>query len=199
VPPRSHDHEAGSYSVVPAAPPAVDLALAAILQSLTQQQALLAAKQARQASIQQQMSERMLSMFQTIQDRQDTLQQQLLADRAKHRAFMTHILQHTGVQLPLVQSAPPPALQVAIVPAIQAGPPLPSFGPSPSPLRSVTLDFSSPIIGSVSAQPTVPLAPAVTTAVVVVSMTTSALAAPAAQPQSESVPAPASTASWIRD
>jgi hypothetical protein len=68
------------------------------------------------------MSERMLSMFQTIQDRQDTLQQQLLADRAEHRAFMTHILQDTGVQLPPVQSAPPPALQVAIVPAIQAGP-----------------------------------------------------------------------------
>jgi hypothetical protein len=57
-------------------------------------------------------------MFQTIQDRQDTLQQQLLADRTKHRAFMTHILQHTSVQLPLVQSAPPPALQVAVVPAI---------------------------------------------------------------------------------
>jgi formiminotetrahydrofolate cyclodeaminase len=82
MPPRSHDHKAGSSS---AAPPAVDPALATILQSLTQQQA-------RQAAIQQQMSERMLSMFQTIQDRQDTLQQQLLADRAEHRAFMTHIL-----------------------------------------------------------------------------------------------------------
>jgi hypothetical protein len=34
----------------------------------------------------------MLSMFQTFQDRQDTLQQQLLADRTEHRAFMTHIL-----------------------------------------------------------------------------------------------------------
>jgi hypothetical protein len=61
-------------------------------------------------------------MFQTIQDQQDTLQQQLLADRAEHRAFMTHILHHTGVQLPPVQSTPPPALQVAVVPAIQAGP-----------------------------------------------------------------------------
>jgi hypothetical protein len=45
-------------------------------------------------------------MFQTLQNRQDALQQQLLADRAKHRAFMAHILQHTGVQLPPVQSAP---------------------------------------------------------------------------------------------
>jgi hypothetical protein len=107
---------------------------------------------------------------------------------------MTHILQHTGVQLPPVQSAPPLALQAAIVPAIQAGPPLPSFGPSPSPLRSITLDFSSPVIRSVSAQPPVPPAPAVTTAVVAVSMTTSAPVDPAAQPQSDSVPAPASVA-----
>jgi hypothetical protein len=90
VPPRSHDHKAWSSSVAPPAPPAIDPALAAILQSLTQQQA-------RQVAIQQQMSERMLSMFQMIHDRQDTLQQQLLADRAEHRAFMTHILQHTGV------------------------------------------------------------------------------------------------------
>jgi hypothetical protein len=90
-------------------------------------------------------------MFQTIQDRQDTLQQQLLADRAEHRAFMTHILQHTGVQLPLVQSASHPALQAAVLPGIQAGPPLPPFGPSPSPLRSVTLDFSSPVVRIVSA------------------------------------------------
>jgi hypothetical protein len=103
---------------------------------------------------------------------------------------MTHILQHTSVQLPPVQSAPPPALQAAIVPAIQAGPPLPSFGPSPSPLWPVTLDFSSPVIESISAQPP---APVVTTAVVVVPVTTSAPAAPAAQPQSESVPALAST------
>jgi hypothetical protein len=181
VPPRSHDHEAGSSS---AAPPIVDPALAAILQYLTKQQALLASEQARQAveqarqaAIQQQMSERMLHMFQTIQDRQDTLQQQLLANRAEHRACITHILQHTGVQLPPIQSAPPPALQAAIVPAIQAGPPLRSFGPSPSPLRPVTLDFSSPVIGSVSAQPLVPPVPTVSTAVVAVSMTTSAPAA----------------------
>jgi hypothetical protein len=102
VPRRSHDHEAGSSSVAPATPPAMDPALAVILQSLTQQQAHLAAEQARQAAIQQQMSERMLSMFHTIQDRQYTLQQQLLADRAEHQAFMSHILQHTGVQLPPV-------------------------------------------------------------------------------------------------
>jgi hypothetical protein len=132
-------------------------------------------------------------MFQTIQDRQDTLQQQLLADRAEHRSFMTHILQHTGVQLPPVQSAPPPALQAAVVPAIQVGPPLPSFGPSSSSLRPVTLYFSSPVISSISAQPLVPPAPAVTTAAVAVSVTTLAPAAPAAHPQSESVPAPAST------
>jgi hypothetical protein len=69
VPPRSHDHEAGSSSgAAPAAPPAIDPTLAAILQTLTQQQAHLAA-------VQQKMSERMLSMFQTIHDRQDTLQQ----------------------------------------------------------------------------------------------------------------------------
>jgi hypothetical protein len=100
MPPRSHDHEAGSSS---AAPPAIDAALAAILQTLTQQQAHLAA-------VQQQMSERMLSMFQTIQDRQDTLQQQLLQDRAENRAFMTLMLQHTGVLIPPVQSASPPPL-----------------------------------------------------------------------------------------
>jgi septal ring factor EnvC (AmiA/AmiB activator) len=101
VPPCSHDHEAGSSR---AAPPTVDPALAVILQSLTQQQALIAseqarqaAEQARQAAVQHQMSERMLSLFQTIQDRQDTLQQQFLAYRAEQRAFMTHILQHTGV------------------------------------------------------------------------------------------------------
>jgi hypothetical protein len=110
MPPRSHDHKARSSGVAPVAPPAIDPTLAFILQSLTQQQAHLAAEQARHAAIQQQMSKRMISMFQTIQDRQDTLQQQLLADRIEHRAFMTHILQHTGVQLPLVRSAPPPAL-----------------------------------------------------------------------------------------
>jgi hypothetical protein len=47
VPPRSHDHEAESSSV---APPAVDPALAAILQSLSQQQTLIASEQARQAA-----------------------------------------------------------------------------------------------------------------------------------------------------
>jgi hypothetical protein len=93
MPPRSHDHEAGSSSAAPAAPPAIDPALAAILQTLTQQQAHL-------ATVQQQMSERMLSMFQTIQDRHDTLQQQLLQDRAENRAFMTLMLQHTGVPIP---------------------------------------------------------------------------------------------------
>jgi hypothetical protein len=44
MPPRSHDHEAGSSSATPAAPPAIDPALASILQTLTQQQAHLAAK-----------------------------------------------------------------------------------------------------------------------------------------------------------
>jgi hypothetical protein len=141
--------------------------------------------------VQQQMFERMLSMFQTIQDRQDTLQQQLLQDRAKNRAFMTLMLQHTGVPIPLVQSAPPPPLQAPVVPAIQLGPPLPIVGPSSSPLRSVTLVFTSSVIGSVSSQPPVPPAPAVTTAVVAVSVTSSA---PAAQLPSESVPALASTA-----
>jgi hypothetical protein len=47
VPPRSHDHEACSSSAAPATPPAIDPALAAILQSLTQQQAHLAVEQAR--------------------------------------------------------------------------------------------------------------------------------------------------------
>jgi hypothetical protein len=78
------------------------------------------------------------------------------------------------------------------VPAIQAGPPLPSVGPSTSPLRPVTLVFSLPVISSVSTQPLVSLAPAVTIAAMAVSVTSSTLEAPAAQPQSESVPAPAS-------
>ena len=72
-PPCSHDHEAGSSSDVPVAPPAVDPALSMILQDLTQWQTLmaseqdrLAAEKARQAAVQQQMSERMLSLFQTI-------------------------------------------------------------------------------------------------------------------------------------
>jgi hypothetical protein len=93
---------------------------------------------------------------------------------------MTHILQHIGVQMPPVQSAPPPALQAAIVPAIQAGTPLPSVGPSTSPIRPVTLDFSSPVISSISAQPPVPPALVVTTAAVTVSMTSLAPTAPAA-------------------
>jgi hypothetical protein len=95
---------------------------------------------------------------------------------------MTHILQHTGVQLPPVHSAPPLALQGAVVPAIQAGPPLPSFGPSPSPLRPVSLSALSLVISSVSAQPPVPPAPAVTTDAVAVSVTTLAPVTPAAQP-----------------
>jgi hypothetical protein len=106
---------------------------------------------------------------------------------------MTLMLQHTGVLIPPVQTAPPPPLQAAILPAIQVGPPLPTVGPSSSPLRPVTLVFSSSVISSVSTQPLVPPAPIVTTAAVVVSVTSSALAAPAAQPPSESVPAPAST------
>jgi hypothetical protein len=48
---------------------------------------------------------------------------------------MTLMLQHTGVLIPPVQSAPLPPLQAAIVQAIQAGPPLPTVGPSSSPLR----------------------------------------------------------------
>jgi hypothetical protein len=124
MPPRSHDHEAGSYSgVAPAAPPAIDPALASILQTLTQQQAHLAAEQTRQAAAHQQLSKRMLSMFQTIQDRQDSLQQQLLQDRAESRAFMTLMLQHYGISIPPVQSVPPPPLHAPVVPAIQLGPP----------------------------------------------------------------------------
>jgi hypothetical protein len=37
MPPRSHDHEARSSRATPAAPPAIDPALASILQTLTQQ------------------------------------------------------------------------------------------------------------------------------------------------------------------
>jgi hypothetical protein len=79
------------------------------------------------------------------------------------------------------------------VPAIQAGPPLPTVGTSSSPLRPVTLVFSSSIISSISTQPLVPPAPTITTAAVAVSVTSSALAAPTSQPPSESVLAPAST------
>jgi hypothetical protein len=74
---------------------------------------------------------------------------------------MTLMLQHTGVPIPPVQSAPPPPLQAPVVPAIQPGLPLPTVGPSSSPLRPVTLVFTSPVISSVSSQPPVP-APAST-------------------------------------
>jgi hypothetical protein len=50
LPPRSHDHEARSSSVVPVVPLVVDPALATILQTLTQQQALMASEQARLAA-----------------------------------------------------------------------------------------------------------------------------------------------------
>jgi hypothetical protein len=194
MPPRSHDHEAGSSRATPAAPPAIDPALASILQTFTQQQAHLAAEQTRQAAAHQQLSERMLSMFQTIQDRKDFLQQQLLQDRAESRAFMALMLQHSGVSVPLVQSAPPPPLQAPVVPVIQSGPPFPYVGPSSSPLRPVTLAFTSPVLSSVCPQPPVPPASAVTTTAVAVSVTTSVPAASAAWPQSELVPAPVSTA-----
>jgi hypothetical protein len=184
MPPRAHDHEARSSSAASAAPPAMDPALASILQSITQQQAHLAAEQAR-------LSERMLSMFQNMQDRQDALQQQLLQDRAESRAFMALMLQHSGVSVPPVQSAPPPPLQAPVVPAIQTGPPVPSVGPSP--LRPVTLAFTSPVVSSVCPQPPVPPASVVTTTAVAVSVTTTFPAARVARPQSESVPAPAST------
>jgi hypothetical protein len=193
MPPRSHDHEAGSSSATPAAPPAIDPALASILQTLTQQQAHLAVEQTRQAAAHQQLSERMLSMFQTIQDRQDSLQQQLLQDWAESRAFMILMLHHSGVSIPPVQSAHPPPIQATVVLAIQPGPPLPIVGPSSSPLRPVTLAFTSLVLSSVCPQPPVPPASAVPTTAVAVSVTTSVLAASAAQPQSESVLAPAST------
>jgi hypothetical protein len=93
-----------------------------------------------------------------------------------------------------VQSAPPPALQAVVVPALQERPPLHSFGPTISPLRLVTLDFLSSVVRPVSAPQLVPPAPAVTTVVVSVSMTAPAPADPAPQPEYESVPALASTA-----
>ena len=107
---------------------------------------------------------------------------------------MTLMLQHTGVPIPPVQSAQPPPLQAPIVSAIQPGPPLPTVGPSSSPLWPTTLVFTSPVIGSISSQSLVPPAPVVTTAIVVVSVNSSAPAAPAVQLPSESVPAPASIA-----
>jgi hypothetical protein len=107
---------------------------------------------------------------------------------------MTLMLQHTGVPIPPVQLAPPPPLQAPVVLAIQPGPPLPTVGPSSSPLRPVTMVFTSSVIGSVSSQPPVSPALAATTADVAVCVTSLASAAPAAPPPSESVPAPASTA-----
>jgi hypothetical protein len=175
MPPRSHDHEAGSSRATPAPPLAMDPALATIL-------ANLAAEQAR-------LSETMLSMFQSMQDRQDALQQQLLQDRAENRAFMALMLQHSGISAPPVQSAPPPPLHAPVVPSILSGPPV-----GTSSLRPVTLAFTSPVLSSVCPQPPVPPASAVTTTAVAVSVTASVPVAPAARPQSESVPAPASTA-----
>lgn len=69
VPPHSHDHEAGGSSVVsPAAPPAIDIAMTSILQSLTQRHSHLVVEKARRVAIQQQLSVRMLSILQTILD-----------------------------------------------------------------------------------------------------------------------------------
>jgi hypothetical protein len=130
-------------------------------------------------------------MFQNMQDRQDSLQQQLLLDRAESRAFMALMLQQSGILVPSVQSAPPPLVHAPVVPAIQSGPPVPTVGPSP--LRPVTLAFTSPVLSSVGPQPLVPPASAITTTAVAVSVTSSVPAAPAARPQSESVPALAST------
>jgi hypothetical protein len=107
---------------------------------------------------------------------------------------MALMIQNSSVSIPPVQSAPPPPLQASVVPAIQSGPPLPTIGPSSSPLRLVTLAFTSPVLSSVCPQPLVPPASVVTTTAVAVSVTTSDPAASAAPPQSESVPALASTA-----
>jgi hypothetical protein len=91
---------------------------------------------------------------------------------------MTLMLQHSGVSIAPVQSAPPPPLQAPVVPAIQPGPPLPTVGPSSSPLRPVTLAFTSPVFSSVCPQPPVPPASDVTTAVVAVSVTVGGLRLP---------------------
>jgi hypothetical protein len=101
------------------------------------------------------------------------------------------ILPHTSVSIPLVQYAPPLALQAALVPPIQLGPQLHSFGLSISSLRPVTLDFSNQVVGPVSTQPLVPPVSAVTTTTVALSVTSSA--DPAPQPSLESAPALAST------
>jgi hypothetical protein len=77
--------------------------------------------------------------------------------------------------------------------ALQLGPLLHLFGPSISPLRPVTLAFSTPVVRPISAQFLVPPATAVTTTVVVVSVTAPALVDPAPQPTSQLVPALAST------
>jgi hypothetical protein len=68
------------------------------------------------------------------------------------------------------------------------------FGHTISPLRPVTLDFSTLVVGPVIAQSLVPPVPAITTTVVAVSMNAPAPADPAPQPTSKSVPALASTA-----
>jgi hypothetical protein len=62
-----------------------------------------------------------------------------------------------------------------------------------TPLRPVTLDFSTQVVGPGSAQPPMPPAFAVTTLAMVVSVTTPAPADPTSQPASESAPALAST------
>jgi hypothetical protein len=79
------------------------------------------------------------------------------------------------------------------VPGLQSRPLLHSFGPSIFPLRPVTLDFSTQVVGPVSAQPPVPPASAITTIAVVVSVTALVPADLAPQPASESAPALAST------
>jgi hypothetical protein len=75
----------------------------------------LAAEQTRQAAAHQQLSERMLSIFQTIQDRQDSLQQQLLQDRAESRAFMALMLQHSGVSVLKGKCALGPFLSILVI------------------------------------------------------------------------------------
>jgi hypothetical protein len=91
-------------------------------------------------------------MFQSMQDRQDALQQQLIQDRAENMAFMALMLQHSGISAPPVQSAP-------VVPSILSGPPA-----GTSPLRPVTLAFTSPALSSICPQPPVPPASDVTRA-----------------------------------
>jgi hypothetical protein len=90
---------------------------------------------------------------------------------------MALMLQQSGVSVPPVQSAPPPPLHAPVVPSILLGLPV-----GTSPLRPVTLAFTSPVLSSVCLQPPVPPASAVTTTAVAVSVTTSVPAAPAARP-----------------